>query len=87
MICSQYVPRPEMSRSAIWNFLCSSQHPYPPRVRTKLILGGRVAVLNMGYLKFFSKDFYDVLLFPSGFEVSVFCEKFGLVELSEHVPP
>ena len=35
MICSRYIPRAEMSRSAIWSFLCTSQHRYPPGVRTR----------------------------------------------------
>lgn len=34
MICSRYIPRAEMNRSAIWSFLCTSQHHYPPDVRT-----------------------------------------------------
>lgn len=46
-----------------------------------LIWGGRVAVLKMGCLKFFSRDLYDVLLFPQGFEGTVFSWKnwFGRV--------
>lgn len=39
------------------------------------ICGGRVAVLKTGCLKIFSKDFYDVLLFPRGFEGRVFVKK------------
>lgn len=84
MICSRYIPRAEMRRSAIQSFLCTSQHCYSHGVRTRsnthlrdaeLQSLSRAAVLKQSCFKLFSGDFYGMFCLQ-GSEEAIYMKVF-----------